>query len=243
MANEKQEKQNKPPRFQYFCMMLYPDCEHHLGLLRMFERRPQLYHPVYILHDKDVYMQDDYDKWKNDPKHPEHLEQEPNWKLGEPKKPHYHVMIKWRLQRDASSMASFLGLDYVEGVTDWCSMLSYFIHDTHDSWHKFQYPLEAVHGDSKIIAYLSTQNPHFVQLAQYANMARMGMSLPDMVDHVLESPDSKIMIEAFDKYNHFIVAMRNDLKTTPKPYSVVNGIDRPVEYLRNYGDYTNFCEV
>jgi len=39
------------------------------------------------LHDKDIYTQEDYDKWirKN--------EKEPEWKIGDYKKPHLHVLV------------------------------------------------------------------------------------------------------------------------------------------------------
>lgn len=145
------------PRSRTFCMILYPDCDLHCKLLGMFERRPSLYRPVYILHDRDFWTQSEYDHYLK-----EHEGDTPNWSVGDHKKCHYHVMVTLHSASTSSGFAKFCHLDHVEIVGNIQCYLAYMIHDTPDSWDKFQYSVDDLKGDSKTIRLLDKRNAYFV---------------------------------------------------------------------------------
>lgn len=53
------------------------------------------------------------------------------------------------------------------------------------------------------------QNANFVQLGRYADMVESGVSLCDIVRSVISDEKQDLLVDSFDKYNHFIVAMSN----------------------------------
>lgn len=155
--SESTVKTNKPPRYHSFGLVLYPDCEPHVRLLDYFQRRPNMFKPVWILHDKDVYLDEDMEQYKQ-----EHNGDIPNWSVGDRKKPHWHVMITEPQATICKSVEKFLGLNHVEGINNTAHYLSYMLHDTPESWHKHQYQVSELMGDMKQIKKVMTQNPHFV---------------------------------------------------------------------------------
>lgn len=193
----------KIPKGNLFGLVLYPDCDHHCKLLAMFERSPMMYKAVYILHDRDVWTQKEFDLYCE-----EHGDS-PNWSVGDHKKAHWHVMVNYGTNTSASAFAKFCKLDHVELISNKLSYLSYMIHDTPDSWDKFQYDRSDLKGYEKTIRLLLDKNLHFVQLQQFVKMVECGLSLSDMVGAVQDSPDFDTLVNTFDKYEHFIVAMSN----------------------------------
>lgn len=150
-------KTNKPPRYQSFGLMLYPDCDAHCRLLEFFQRRTNMFKPVWILHDCDTYDETEREEYMQ-----EHDGQEPAWCVGDRKKPHWHVMITKTEQATVSAVQKFLGLSHVEGISSKESYLAYMIHDTPASWHKHQYQVTDLMGDKRQIKKLLTQNDSFV---------------------------------------------------------------------------------
>ena len=162
MAN----KTTNPPKQEKYRVMaciLYPENEQHQRILGMFERREQLYHPVYILHDRDVWVEGD--------ELPEGV------KIGDRKKPHWHVVVTHSCSMSTSAFSKFLGGVYVEGVNNKHSYMQYMLHDTPESWHKVQYDVSELHGWQPDIRKLTGKNAYFVQLKDIANDIANGDSL------------------------------------------------------------------
>lgn len=195
----------RPPRFTSFACVLYPEDALHEYTLQMMNRFPRLYKAVYILHDKDVYSDQDFEDFKS-----EHNGDTPNWNVGDRKKAHYHVLFSWGQSRDVASMSKFLGV-YVQGISDKRSYLQYMIHATFDSRSKFQYPIESLEGDQKTISLLTAQNSHFVQLEEILEDMENGSMLTDIVRKINRSPNSKALYEVFEQYQYFICACSNQL--------------------------------
>ena len=152
MSNETLEKQNRPPQNRNFAFILYPEDPRHEWTLQHVLRFPKLYKGVYILHDKDVWGQDDLEEYRE-----KHDGQDPNWQIGEPKKAHYHVLISWPSATTASSVAKRLGLNHVEAVSDKFAYTLYMLHEGYEWSDKYQYPFEALQGDSATISKLTSK--------------------------------------------------------------------------------------
>ncbi len=150
-------KTNKPPRFYSFGLVLYPDCDAHCRLIEYFQRRSNMFKPVWILHDQDTYDVAEREQYMQ-----EHEGEEPSWSVGDRKKPHWHVLITKPEISTVSAVEKFLGVSHVEGISSKVSYLSYMIHDTPASWHKHPYQISDLMGDKRQIKYLLTQNADFV---------------------------------------------------------------------------------
>lgn len=104
---------------------------------------------AYILHDKDVYTQDDE---LFNPMH----------KAGTLKPPHWHVMIKFKFDdtRRLKDVANWFGVaeQYVNKSTrgNFDSMLLYLIH--HKKFEKFQYSAKEVKANFDYLAFLENKN-------------------------------------------------------------------------------------
>lgn len=129
-----------------FSVVLYPDCLEHMNMLDYLLNHDYVFQIVYILHDKDV--------WEEDTE---------GHKIGEPKKPHYHVLVHSKNPMQLSAFLKFfhVWIDYAEPVSSVQSLLLYFIHSTPDSMNKFQYSPDELKGDLKIIRSV-LQKTHFV---------------------------------------------------------------------------------
>lgn len=105
----------------------YPEDPTHQEALRKLEESPFQY--AYILHDKDT----DED--------------------GNPKKPHWHIVVSFPYQKSISAAAKVLGVadNYIQPTSSREEALSYLIH-MYDP-DKYQYQREEVHGT------LATQIP------------------------------------------------------------------------------------
>lgn len=109
-------------RCRSFCFVLYPDCESHMVAL---DTMCHSYDIAYILHDKDV----DSD--------------------GVLKKPHYHVVIRFKQPRWKSALAKEIGIEenYIEPTSSFNNALMYLIH--FNDLDKYQYDVSLVKGNLK----------------------------------------------------------------------------------------------
>lgn len=114
-------------------MMLYPDDPTHVNAMKYL--RTNQYDYAYILHDKDV--------WTEDDTLPDGV------KVGDFKKPHWHVLVQtansgtWN-----TALAKRLGIadNYIKRCNNIDKALVYFIHATEDASHKYQYSVDDVKG-------------------------------------------------------------------------------------------------
>ncbi|MCM1327334.1 MAG: replication protein [Lachnoclostridium sp.] len=90
---------------------------------------------AYILHDKDKYAESDLKKYiKNNEGKP------PDWKVGDIKKPHYHIVLKFENLKSIKGvllMLAPLEVKYIEPVQTERGMIRYLIHI--DDVEKHQY--------------------------------------------------------------------------------------------------------
>lgn len=117
---------------------LYPDstsydCELLLNRLSSFWEKF-----YYILHDKDIYTEDDFDKYFSNNK------KEPEWQIGDLKKPHYHVIGYVSSPCMLGRAAKKFGVpsNMVQKVEKFKEAVQYLIHLNHPN--KYQYLLEEI---------------------------------------------------------------------------------------------------
>lgn len=185
---------NRPKTYVNFALVLYPESEQHQRILSYLERRSETFRPVYILHDRDVWVEGD--------ELPEGV------KIGDRKKPHWHVSISYPCQTTASAVSKFLGGVYTEGLNNPVSYLFYMLHDTPESWHKVRYEPSELHGDKMKIKKAFGKNAYFEQLKEIANDIANGDSLIDIVQSVSEREEFTFQ-EVYKKFGGLITAMAN----------------------------------
>lgn len=187
-------------RCNSFCCILYPDDAKHERILQMLLRYPQIYRLVYILHDRDVYLQRDIDA--------EILKYgEAKHEVGESKKAHYHVFIRYKNSVSPSSFSNSLGGIFVEAVSDSYSYLRYMLHDTPDSWDEFSYLPQDLRGDSKLIGMLSQRNDYYIQLSHLCNLFDCEHGLRHLVNYVTTYPQYS---DTFERFQNFLIAVNSD---------------------------------
>lgn len=115
-----------------YCLVLYPEDLSHMDSLRMI--RENGYEYAAILHDRDIWLETDPNF---DPANHAH---------GELKKPHYHVVLKFNIQRHRTAVAKELGIapNYLEDCRNLNRSLSYLVHKNYPD--KFQYSIDEVEG-------------------------------------------------------------------------------------------------
>lgn len=116
-------------RKRNFAMVLYPEDERHMAALKLLQDGGYKY--AAILHDKDTYTVHDEVE--------EAL-------VGTPKKPHYHVLLKFPNDRWRNAMATELGIapNYIKACVSSDGALRYLVHNGFPE--KYQYPLTDVIG-------------------------------------------------------------------------------------------------
>jgi hypothetical protein len=115
-----------------FCIVLYPEDATHLEALQKL--RENGYEYAAILHDRDTWSENEptFDPTK-------HI-------VGEKKKPHFHVVLKFNIQRHRTAVAKELGLapNYLEDCRNLNRSLTYLVHKNYPE--KFQYSIDDVEG-------------------------------------------------------------------------------------------------
>ena len=114
-------------------LLLYPDCKEHIDAV---EKITQSYDYAMILHDKDIFTEED------EKKNPDH-------KSGTFKKPHYHIVLRFTNNTWSSAICKELGIEhnYIEECKRFDNALQYLIH--YNDTDKTQYSLEEVKGTLK----------------------------------------------------------------------------------------------
>lgn len=110
-------------RSRSFALELYPEDETHKDILEYIKN---YWEYAYILHDKDLWEEDEIDEETKEIKH----------KQGELKKPHWHVMINFKNPRSVESIQKELRLKHVE-TCNFYAYARYLIHK--DQPQKYPY--------------------------------------------------------------------------------------------------------
>lgn len=191
--SEKVDSQTKASlaRSRDFLMMLYPEDPKHVSLLEYIKEYEHIWQFVYILHDRDVWTDDD-DEVKNG----EHV-------VGEAKKPHWHVLIHRKDQSSAGAQSKFFGV-HVEKCSNVEGSLMYFVHKTPASIHKAQYDWDDLKGSKKLLDKVLIQKSHFVQLRYFLDLSRKGIPFAEMVMRVED--DHNLSVEEKNEYLAFALA-------------------------------------
>lgn len=130
-------------RARNFNLVLYDEDETHKSAIDFIQKN---YDYAIILHDKDV------DKY------------------GEIKKPHYHIVIRFKNAKWSSSLAEELGIteNYIEECRSLKSSLLYLIHFYDED--KYQYPLTDVQGSLKNRLYEIVKNDEKTETEKYMDL-------------------------------------------------------------------------
>lgn len=119
-------------RARNFCAVLYPDDPTHANAVALLS---QGYKFSAILHDRDVYDADDTDD---------------DTLVGQPKKPHWHVIIKFPQARWNTAVSQELGVleNYFQKCNSVDDYLVYMVH--YELPHKAQYERSEVFGNMRV---------------------------------------------------------------------------------------------
>lgn len=134
-----------------FQCVLYPDSESYncqLLLNRLSYFWDKFY---YILHDSDTYTELDYDVYKEENK------KEPDWKIGDKKKKHYHVIGSCNSNMTLGRASIKFGVEsnMVERCKSLKGSIQYLIHKNNPE--KYQYGIdEIITNDDNLEHYLRT---------------------------------------------------------------------------------------
>ena len=120
-------------RDRKFRLLLYPEDETHCKAISSLDEAGYKY--AAILHDNDIWTEDD-------PELGDHIP-------GEPKKPHWHVVLKFHNGVWSTAIAKELGIkeNYIKDCKSIDGSLLYLVHENQPD--KYQYDLENVFGNLK----------------------------------------------------------------------------------------------
>lgn len=187
-------------RTQDFLMILYPEDPKHVALLEYIKQYEHIWQFAYILHDRDIWDEDDEEV------------QEGKYVAGDPKKPHWHVLIHRKERSTASAQSNFFCVT-VKPCSSVEGSLMYFVHKTAKSVNKAQYDWEDLKGSKKLLDKVLIQKSHFVQLRYFVSLAQKGYSLSDMVSFVersgMSSQQKNEFLEFFLSHGYLLGLMSN----------------------------------
>lgn len=179
---KKQRAIQDSKKSQYFTLMLYPDCEEHCRILEYIKAHEHITKYVYILHDKDVWLEDDEDDENEDD-----VELNPRGEIGSLKKPHWHVLIKTKIRSVPKSVAKFYGLKCVLKCNNPVNYMLYMLHDTLQSKQKAQYTYEELQGTDELKRLIAHKNANFVQLEKMLALMHDAPTVADMMTVVQQT--------------------------------------------------------
>lgn len=165
VEQEVEQKKGKvrPPRFYYFALNLYPSEEKHAEFVK---QKLKVYPHIWygILHDKDTYEEDGV----HNEKQPDGTYKEVEYKKGDLKKPHWHIVIKLKQNMTEKAFKDnmlFWGIEsnYIQSC-DGVNMSMYLDHRTHP--HKHQYNPREIFGDTQYYYNIVSQKEDTNTLAQ-----------------------------------------------------------------------------
>lgn len=167
--------------YRYFALVLYPDSDEHMYLLRYISEHPYQTAAVWICHQP-----------------------EPSEDDGVEKKQHYHVLYKVLKNSSSSAQKKFFSgwVQHVEPVSSEYSYAQYLIHDTPASMTKIHYNVDDVFtNDEKFKSKLYGKNQILCNLGTLINMGKeSGGVLFDFMESVIESPNSDDLLQTYQKF-------------------------------------------
>lgn len=167
--------------YRNFALVLYPDCDEHMYLLRYISEHPYQTAAVWICHQA-----------------------EPSEDDGEEKKQHYHVLYKVLKSSSPSAQEKYFGgfVKHIEAVSNEYSYAQYMIHDTLASINKIHYSVDDVFtNDEKLKSKLFGKNYVLRNLATLINMGKESCGdLFDFLQNVIESPNAEDLLTTYQKY-------------------------------------------
>lgn len=123
-------------RDRKFCLLLYPEDASHKACVEKLIQGG--YDCAVVLHNQDIWTELDpaYDPEKHT--------------IGEKKKEHWHIVLKFQNPRWNTALADELGIkpNYLEKCTNLDSALLYLVHEGYPE--KYQYDIESVQGSLKV---------------------------------------------------------------------------------------------
>lgn len=154
-------------------VLLYPDNEQHMLAM---EKIMKSYDYLAIFHDRDYFTAKDE---KKNPKN----------KAGTPKKPHYHIVLRFSNQRWSSAITKDLGIEdrFIENVSNFDRSLLYLLH-FNDS-DKAPYQIDETFG---------TFQSRLQELVNDVNKSE-GEKVNELIEYI-ESQTESITIKAFARY-------------------------------------------
>ncbi len=186
---------NPKPRFCNFAVILYPEDEVHQHILSFLLRFDRIHHAVCILHDMDT--------WSDGDELPEGV------KVGDRKKPHYHLLLHYRNARSAESVSKLLGVNYVEPISDYDSYLLYMLHATPACAGKHEYPSTALFGCQNLINRVMTRSSTFARLREVAEQIECGLSLIDIVLSCDDDLKQSAFVDVYKEFAPLLIGMSN----------------------------------
>lgn len=184
---ETAEKTSKrPPAYTCFVAEIRADYHDKMEVLRWLAE-DDFYRVVYILHDRDIFYDNDKDKDGKILRDMPDTDVKKEFQVGDIKPAHYHLIVfRPKKCTEATMDKQFGGYVHFEGCSDAFAYARYLTHETFDSKHKTQYPRSAVLGDVEKYQELLGRDKDVCATArrwlQYREQAIQNASAPDRVD-------------------------------------------------------------
>lgn len=204
---------DKPSKYGWFAVVLYPDNPEHMDVLRYLEEFPLSYPKcVYILHDKDVWTAEDE---QEDAAHV----------AGTAKKPHIHVMFKVPKQGTVNGVIrSFAGvIDYVEGITSPDAYIEYMTHSDFKSRKqgKVVYDPITFRGSRDLIIKAFNKTVIlFNCVAELTQVANESGSLTSLVEYIsgVDATLQEQYLDTLRMYSSFLLGVHHESMSNRNNY-------------------------
>ena len=192
IQEEEVQKDVKEPRFyksQYFAMILYPDeCKEHEFIINYISENTNILDYIYIVHDPEE----------------------------EGKKKHVHLLYKTLNQSTPLSQRKFFGglIDYIEPVRDYVSYAQYMIHNTPSSIleGKKRYSVDDVQGTQKLKEKLFGKALFLDNLGNILDLVdTTSGNISLVLRDVLSSCNSDALLSTLTQYQYLIVNASNQI--------------------------------
>lgn len=198
----------KNERSIYWTMLLYKEDDNY-NSEEILKKIKSNYNAIYILHNKDKYLEDKVDE-----------EGKIIHKKGDIKQPHYHIVLKFKNYKWLSSLSEELGIDkrFFQKINSLENILCYLIHYKEDEKH--HYLLEEVMGSRELKSKLNktienidkTEEDKIIDIVNYIRLEKHTISFGKMLDYVLRKGlyseyrrSYAIISKLIEEHNNFII--------------------------------------
>lgn len=198
----------KNERSIYWTMLLYKESEDY-NTEEIIKKVKSNYNAIWILHNKDKYLEDEYNE-DGTTKH----------KKGDLKKPHYHIVLKFKNYKWVSALSEELGIEikWFQKISSLESILCYLIHYKEEEKH--HYLLEEVIGSRELKNKLNktienidkTEEDKIIDIVNYIRLEKHIISFGKMLDYVLRKGlyseyrrSYAIISKLIEEHNNFII--------------------------------------